>query len=79
MHGNEHNYHFAYENYSISISPFTGAVYGGAAQHSQCFASWYGSCPGLKVISPYSAEDCKGLLKSAIRNPNPGENSIREV
>jgi len=43
-----------------------------AAQHSQCFAAWYGSCPGLKVISPYSAEDCKGLLKSAIRDPDPG-------
>lgn len=41
------------------------------AQHSQCFASWYGSLPGLKVISPYSAEDAKGLLKSAIRDPNP--------
>lgn len=34
-----------------------------AAQHSQCFAAWYGSVPGLKVISPYSAEDAKGLLK----------------
>ena len=49
-----------------------GAAAGVAAQHSQCFAAWYGSCPGLKVISPYSAEDCKGLLKSAIRDPNPG-------
>lgn len=34
-----------------------------AAQHSQCFASWYGHCPGLTVISPYDAEDAKGLLK----------------
>lgn len=42
-----------------------------AAQHSQCYASWYGSIPGLKVIAPYSAADCKGLLKSAIRDPNP--------
>lgn len=48
-----------------------GAAAGVAAQHSQCFAAWYGHCPGLKVISPYSAEDCKGLLKSAIRDPDP--------
>lgn len=41
------------------------------AQHSQCFASWYSHCPGLKVIAPYSAADAKGLLKSAIRDPNP--------
>lgn len=41
------------------------------AQHSQCYASWYASVPGLKVISPYSAADAKGLLKSAIRDPNP--------
>lgn len=41
------------------------------AQHSQCYASWYGSLPGLKVLSPFSAEDAKGLLKSAIRDPNP--------
>ena len=41
------------------------------AQHSQCYASWYGSIPGLKVISPYSASDAKGLLKSAIRDANP--------
>ncbi len=42
-----------------------------AAQHSQCFASWYAHCPGLKVIAPYSAADAKGLLKAAIRDPNP--------
>jgi len=41
------------------------------AQHSQCFAAWYGSVPGLKVVSPFDAEDCKGLLKSAIVDPNP--------
>ncbi|KAG8980570.1 pyruvate dehydrogenase E1, beta subunit, partial [Tulasnella sp. 427] len=35
------------------------------------YAAWYGSIPGLKVVSPWSAEDCKGLLKSAIRDPNP--------
>ncbi|XP_029635416.1 pyruvate dehydrogenase E1 component subunit beta, mitochondrial [Octopus sinensis] len=48
-----------------------GAAAGVGAQHSQCFASWYSQCPGLKVISPYSSEDAKGLLKSAIRDPNP--------
>lgn len=48
-----------------------GAASGVAAQHSQCFAAWYANCPGLKVISPYSSEDCKGLLKSAIRDPDP--------
>ncbi|KAG9128215.1 pyruvate dehydrogenase E1, beta subunit [Ceratobasidium sp. 392] len=48
-----------------------GAAAGVAAQHSQDYAAWYGSVPGLKVISPWSAEDCKGLLKAAIRDPNP--------
>eukprot|EP00095_Tigriopus_kingsejongensis_P010118 maker-scaffold75_size407189-snap-gene-0.11 protein:Tk10118 transcript:maker-scaffold75_size407189-snap-gene-0.11-mRNA-1 annotation:"pyruvate dehydrogenase e1 component subunit mitochondrial" len=48
-----------------------GAAMGVAAQHSQCFAAWYANCPGLKVISPYDSEDCKGLLKSAIRDPDP--------
>jgi len=42
-----------------------------AAQHSQCFAAWFGSVPGLKVIAPYDAEDAKGLLKSAVRDDNP--------
>ena len=42
-----------------------------AAQHSQCYASWYAHCPGLKVVAPYYASDCKGLLKSAIRDSNP--------
>jgi len=42
-----------------------------AAQHSQCYASWYGQIPGLKVVAPYSAADAKGLLKAAIRDPNP--------
>ena len=48
-----------------------GAASRVGAQHSQCYASWYAHCPGLKVISPYSAADAKGLLKSAIRDPNP--------
>jgi pyruvate dehydrogenase E1 component subunit beta len=42
-----------------------------AAQHSQDFASWYSHIPGLKVVAPYTAADAKGLLKSAIRDPNP--------
>ena len=41
------------------------------AQHSQCFASWYAHCPGLKVVAPYDAASAKALLKSAIRDPNP--------
>lgn len=48
-----------------------GAAAGVAAQHSQCFAAWYASVPGLKVVAPWNAEDCKGLLKAAIRDPNP--------
>lgn len=37
----------------------------------QCYAAWYGSCPGLKVLAPYSSEDTRGLLKAAIRDPDP--------
>jgi pyruvate dehydrogenase E1 component beta subunit len=48
-----------------------GAAARVGAQHSQCYASWYGHIPGLKVIAPYSAADHKGLLKAAIRDPNP--------
>jgi len=48
-----------------------GAASRVAAQHSQNYASWYAHVPGLIVIAPYSAADAKGLLKSAIRNPNP--------
>lgn len=48
-----------------------GASAGVAAQHSQCFAAWYSSVPGLKVVSPYDPEDCRGLLKAAVRDPNP--------
>jgi pyruvate dehydrogenase E1 component beta subunit len=42
-----------------------------AAQHSQDYSSWYSNVPGLKVIAPYTAADAKGLLKAAIRDPNP--------
>ena len=48
-----------------------GAAARVAAQHSQCYASWYAHVPGLKVVAPWSAADAKGLLKSAIRDPNP--------
>lgn len=48
-----------------------GAASRVGAQHSQCYASWYAHCPGLKVLAPYSAADAKGLLKAAIRDPNP--------
>ena len=48
-----------------------GAASRVGAQHSQCYASWYAHCPGMKVVAPYTAADAKGLLKSAIRDPNP--------
>ncbi|CAJ0829610.1 4871_t:CDS:2 [Entrophospora sp. SA101] len=48
-----------------------GFAAGVGAQHSQDFAAWYGSIPGLKVVSPWDSEDSKGLLKAAIRDPNP--------
>ena len=48
-----------------------GAASRVGAQHSQCYASWYAQVPGLKVVAPWSAADAKGLLKSAIRDPNP--------
>ncbi|URQ76020.1 MAG: pyruvate dehydrogenase complex E1 component subunit beta [Candidatus Ochrobactrum gambitense] len=49
----------------------SGAAARVAAQHSQCYAAWYSQIPGLKVVMPYSAADAKGLLKAAIRDPNP--------
>jgi pyruvate dehydrogenase E1 component beta subunit len=48
-----------------------GAAARVAAQHSQCYASWYAHVPGLKVLAPYSSADAKGLLRAAIRDPNP--------
>ncbi|HTR15585.1 MAG TPA: pyruvate dehydrogenase complex E1 component subunit beta [Acetobacteraceae bacterium] len=48
-----------------------GAASRVGAQHSQDYASWYAHCPGLKVLAPYSAADAKGLLRAAIRDPNP--------
>ncbi|MEM7774507.1 MAG: pyruvate dehydrogenase complex E1 component subunit beta [Pseudomonadota bacterium] len=48
-----------------------GAAARVAAQHSQCYSAWYAHCPGLKVVAPSNASDAKGLLKSAIRDPNP--------
>ena len=56
---------------SIVFRGPNGAAARVAAQHSQDYAAWYSSVPGLTVIQPWSAADAKGLLKAAIRNPNP--------
>ncbi|GMQ09604.1 hypothetical protein CsSME_00052909 [Camellia sinensis var. sinensis] len=56
---------------SIVFRGPNGAAAGVGAQHSQCYAAWFGSCPGLKVLTPYSSEDARGLLKAAIRDPDP--------
>ncbi|KAI5855263.1 thiamine diphosphate-binding protein [Tricharina praecox] len=56
---------------NITFRGPNGFAAGVAAQHSQDYSAWYGSIPGLKVVSPWSAEDAKGLLKAAIRDPNP--------
>jgi len=58
-------------NCSIVFRGPNGAAARVAAQHSQDYSSWYAQVPGLKVVSPYFAADAKGLLKSAIRDPNP--------
>ncbi|MBE2996551.1 pyruvate dehydrogenase complex E1 component subunit beta, partial [Candidatus Liberibacter asiaticus] len=56
---------------SIVFRGPNGAAARVAAQHSQCYAAWYSHVPGLKVVIPYTASDAKGLLKAAIRDPNP--------
>jgi pyruvate dehydrogenase E1 component beta subunit len=56
---------------SIVFRGPNGAAARVAAQHSQDYSSWYSHVPGLKVIAPFSAADAKGLLKAAIRDPNP--------
>jgi pyruvate dehydrogenase E1 component beta subunit len=56
---------------NITFRGPNGFAAGVAAQHSQDYTAWYGSIPGLKVVAPYSSEDAKGLLKAAIRDPNP--------
>jgi len=56
---------------NITFRGPNGFASGVGAQHSQDYSAWYGSIPGLKVVSPWSAEDAKGLLKAAIRDPNP--------
>jgi len=56
---------------SIVFRGPNGAAARVAAQHSQDYSAWYSQIPGLKVIAPYSAADYKGLLKAAIRDPNP--------
>ena len=55
----------------IVFRGINGVSAGVASQHTQCFASFYGNCAGLKVVSIYDCEDARGLLKSAIRDPNP--------
>ncbi len=56
---------------SIVFRGPNGAAARVGAQHSQCYASWYAHIPGLKVVAPWSGADAKGLLKAAIRDPNP--------
>ncbi|CAI4214227.1 unnamed protein product [Parascedosporium putredinis] len=56
---------------NITFRGPNGFASGVGAQHSQDYSAWYGSIPGLKVVAPWSAEDAKGLLKAAIRDPNP--------
>jgi len=56
---------------SIVFRGASGAAARVAAQHSQDYAAWYGHIPGLKVVMPYTAADAKGLMKAAIRDPDP--------
>ena len=55
----------------IVFRGINGVSAGVSAQHSQCFASWYANVPGLKVVTPWSVEDTRGLLKAAIRDDDP--------
>jgi len=55
----------------IVFRGINGVSAGVGAQHSQCFSSWYSSCPGLKVVTMWNCEDARGLLKSAIRDNDP--------
>jgi len=50
-----------------------GAATGVGAQHSQDYSAWYAHVPGIKVAAPFSSEDAKGLLKSAVRDEDPGQ------
>lgn len=59
------------QNVPIVFRGPNGPALAVGAQHSQCFAAWFMSVPGLKVMAPYSSEDARGLLKAAIRDPNP--------
>lgn len=58
-------------NCPIVFRGLNGASSAVGAQHSQCFAAWYASVPGLITLAPYDAEDCLGLMHSAVRDPNP--------
>jgi pyruvate dehydrogenase E1 component beta subunit len=55
----------------IVFRGINGVSAGVSAQHSQCFASWFSSVPGLKVVAPWNAEDARGLLKASIRDNDP--------
>ena len=55
----------------ITFRGINGVCASVGAQHTQCFGSWYSSVPGLKVVSPWNVEDCRGLIKAAIRDNDP--------
>ena len=57
--------------YSTSYGEFGKSMQCASNLPVQCYAAWYGACPGLKVLAPYSSEDARGLLKAAIRDPDP--------
>lgn len=65
------NFFFHFFLCTILSSNLIIYLYKTGAQHSQCFAAWYSSIPALKVVAPWSSEDAKGLMKAAIRDPNP--------